>query len=423
MPSRAPSRSRFLLWGLLLLLGLVAATAFAGDLKNQWRTILDREAQAAVAGAPASVRGGDSMAKARYAFTAYCKALKGAGVNSNLFTRNAARMAGDEYALTCSWHNEHLRTWFQRFGIPAKDVAAVVADADSALPGPNMNHGALAVRGADGKACFFDPWQMAVANVLVGTLQSASAYEGAATSKWNGMPAEAWEKEMLAQGYTRFGDEAESGFWAPHAATVLNKVLGPFSPAPTVGGGGHWRFLEVRRVPYAPARTPATLTADFQAEGGLGGGTMRGRLVTDNRNGEGPSTWAGTCTWTWKATGPGGTARALEVIAPGDTVEASMTLQDASEPEKVSGWNHGTTGVTGNVRFDRPYGTPGGVHRAAVDVLNVRAGWKQAATQAGKATVPKGPGDPDWGGKMALVANSGFGRVELVYTWVPAGGR
>lgn len=94
-----------------------------------------------------------------------------------------------------------------------------------------------------------------------------------------------------------------------------------------------------------------------------------------------------------------------------------MTVTDRSVPEKVSGWNHGYTGVGASVRFDMPYLGLTTSHRAATDLVNIGAGWQKSETQKGTWTVPKGPGDSEWGGKAALNANCTFGRLERVYEW------
>ena len=38
-------------------------------------------------------------------------------------------------------------------------------------------------------------------------MNNGGKYSGAATSKWNGMDAKAWEAEMKKQGYVRFADD------------------------------------------------------------------------------------------------------------------------------------------------------------------------------------------------------------------------
>jgi hypothetical protein len=183
-------------------------------------------------------------------------------------------------------------------------------------------------------------------------------------------------------------------------------------PASTGGRGGSrpsgfWQYVEPKSQERPPSPDPAVRRSGFV----VSEGSITGQETTMTRD-EGPAVWGGACSWTWWQG-----VRGLDVLRPGDQVEASMTATDQSEPEKVSGWHHGSTGVSGNVRFDRPYMPPGTVHRAAVDIVGVQAGWKKSDTAKGKATVPSGPGDPEWGGKMSPVANCGFRRFERVYRW------
>ena len=48
-----------------------------------------------------------------------------------------------------------------------------------------------------------------------------------------------------------------------------------------------------------------------------------------------------------------------------------MTMTDQSVPEKVSGWNHGYTGVSGGIRFEMPYIPLGVSHQAAADLVHL----------------------------------------------------
>jgi len=186
----------------------------------------------------------------------------------------------------------------------------------------------------------------------------------------------------------------------------------PAKPAATTSGGtaptaksGYWRLLETHSIKYAPAAGSGVTRSSFNVSDGSISGTQT--IVND----EGPATWAGECTWSLQA--PSG----LNRLVPGEVIEASMTVTDRSVPEKVSGWNHGHVGVNASIRFDMPYLGLGISHRAASDLVNVEAGWQKSATQKGTWTVPKGPGDSEWGGKAALDANCSFGRLERVYEW------
>ena len=175
-------------------------------------------------------------------------------------------------------------------------------------------------------------------------------------------------------------------------------------PASTAKAG-YWRLLETRSLKYVVNPASGVTSSSFNVSDGSISGTQ---TIT---GGEGPATWAGECTWSLQA--PGG----LNRLVPGEVIESSMTVTDRSVPEKVSGWNHGYTGVGGSIRFDMPYLGLGVSHSAASDLVNIGAGWQKSATQKGTWTVPKGPGNSEWGGKAALDANFTFGRFERVYEW------
>jgi hypothetical protein len=188
--------------------------------------------------------------------------------------------------------------------------------------------------------------------------------------------------------------------------------LPPAQPEATPSGqtaptatSGYWRLLETRSVKYVANPGSGVTSCSFNVSDGSITGTQ---TITGD---EGPATWAGECTWSLQS--PGGFTR----LIPGAVIEVSMTVTDRSVPEKVSGWNHGYVGVAGSIRFDQPYLALGVTHQAAADLVNVSAGWTKSATQKSTWTVPKGPGNSEWGGKAALDANFTFGRFERVYEW------
>jgi hypothetical protein len=191
------------------------------------------------------------------------------------------------------------------------------------------------------------------------------------------------------------------------------------TPAPTAssalgsgtGRGGYWRFIESRAVKYAPNPASGLINVSMSVSDGSISGT-----ATDPGGGDGPSTWAGACTWNIQS--PSG----LDRLMPGDVIEASMSVTDRSVPEKGSGWNHGRVGVVGGLRFDRPLQELGVSHHAASDIVNAGATWQKSNPrptddQRGRWTVPAGPVHPEWGGKAALDANCSFGRFERIYEW------
>ena len=170
--------------------------------------------------------------KAKYAFTGYCQFLNGQrqGVNSNLLTQAIGKRSGDTSMLQCGWHNDRLKELMGRMGISEQEMTGVVADANSSLPyqlSPNQEHGALAVRDKDGQVYIFDPWELAVNNVILSTGLNAGAYSGAETSKWNGMKAQLWDKEMRDQGYVRFNDpQMLAADYALDLQTIINRKFG-----------------------------------------------------------------------------------------------------------------------------------------------------------------------------------------------------
>lgn len=183
-------------------------------------------------------------------------------------------------------------------------------------------------------------------------------------------------------------------------------------PAPPPAPGkptGHWRYVDTRRTEYS---TPPGDTSVVERTVSVAEGSISGSITTDSGLGEGPSTWAGSCTWTWQASG------GLDRLEPGSTLTVSMTATDQSVPEAVSGWSHGVTGVSGSIRFDRPFLPLGVTHREAAEIVGAQAGWKQTATATKTWTVVPGPGPAEWEGRASLVASCAFGKVERVYEWV-----
>jgi hypothetical protein len=231
----------------------------------------------------------------------------------------------------------------------------------------------------------------------------------------------AWERKFEG----RFGPlkDARETFYDPSTKKTMDKIAyrltnfafdpdKPQSATATTSGlsastakAGYWRLLETRSLKYVVNPASGVTSSSFNVSDGSISGSQ---TIT---GGEGPATWAGECTWSVQA--PGG----LNRLVPGEVIEVSMTVTDRSVPEKVSGWNHGYTGVGGSIRFDMPYLGLGVSHSAASDLVNIGAGWQKSATQKGTWTVPKGPGNSEWGGKAALDANFTFGRFERVYEW------
>lgn len=195
----------------------------------------------------------------------------------------------------------------------------------------------------------------------------------------------------------------------PPPPSPARPTAAPSRGAATTAASGYWKFVHSTPTQYAP---PAGDTAIVSKSFTVSEGSITGRMVSDSHNGEGPATWAGSCTWTWAGRG------SLDTLVPGDQIEVAMSVTDQSVPEKVSGWNHGRTGVSGAVRFDKAGMEWGTTHAAATEASSAAAGWKQALPATGTLTVPAGPGHPDWAGRAALVASCSFGRFERVYEWM-----
>lgn len=186
----------------------------------------------------------------------------------------------------------------------------------------------------------------------------------------------------------------------PPPAALPPPTSRPANPTPPASG--HWKSVEVRTLKYElPGATSSISVSD---------GSITGKVTTHSSD-EGPSTWAGSCSWTLQS--PGGLGR----LQPGARVDVSMTVTDTSVPEKVSGWNHGYVGVNGSIRFDRPYMALGSTHSSASDLASVSVGWTKSGSQKNTWTVPAGPVSAEWQGKAALNANCSFGRFERVYVW------
>lgn len=165
--------------------------------------------------------------KGQFAFTKYCEALATAGatVNKNLWNRlqNLVRN-GERGRFTCSDHTLNLQGLFEGIGIDPQDTQHIRADSNSYLPTPNSDHGALVLFDDDGKPYIFDAWKTAVDNYGV----YSDSFKPAATSKWNGMEAEDWSREMRSypNNYVRFS--VDSGItWDMYAADAIKRYQVP----------------------------------------------------------------------------------------------------------------------------------------------------------------------------------------------------
>lgn len=213
MTKLQPSRAREAVACFLLSLGIfgtlpVLALTDAQTLRNFGAELL--------ANAPAGIRNGTPVEKAKYAMGAYCDALAKADapVNASWWNRfqNLVRNA-DASRWTCGDHANNLEAVFGGMGIKQNEIM-LTADSNSSIPSPNSNHGALGIEYL-GTVYMFDPWQLAVNN--------SGSYSGAAASKWNGMTASAWEAEMLKQGYVQFSDDLKS--WNDKVSKVVSRYL------------------------------------------------------------------------------------------------------------------------------------------------------------------------------------------------------
>ncbi len=176
--------------------------------------------------------------KGQFAYTKYCEALarSGAPVNQNFWNRlqNLVRN-GERGRFTCSDHTLNLQGLFEGIGIDPQDTQHIKADSDSYLPTPNSDHGALVLFDDDGKPYIFDAWSLAV--------QNGGTYSGLykpATSKWNGMDAEQWSREMRSypNNYVRFSVDGGTT-WDMYAADAIKRyqVPGTVKTATTMATG------------------------------------------------------------------------------------------------------------------------------------------------------------------------------------------
>lgn len=190
--------------------------------------------------------------------------------------------------------------------------------------------------------------------------------------------------------------------WCAVVTSCVLAVAVPAAAQTTAGASGYWQFADtfVDKRGDVNAVSSETTAVD---------GAIRVRR--DYRHSvEGPSTYELACRWTWR------TPHGMDVLVPGETIEASMTLTDASVPEQVSGWQHGYSGgygsiclTVGEARYPSHVATP-----TARNLLNFSVGLKGTATQAGTAPVPPGPAHGS--GVIAIRATCGA-AFERVYEW------
>lgn len=194
-------------------------------------------------------------------------------------------------------------------------------------------------------------------------------------------------------------------------------VLALFAPAPLGAASpakptGRWQLAGTFRDEQPrPPRSDVTVWRTEISEGSI-------HVRQEYRHPEeGPSTYDLSCSFSWSGT------RGMDVLVPGEKLTASMTLTDASVPEKVSGWSHGYTGGTGSIRLtvgEARY--PWNVSpSSAQDVLNVSVRHEETRKQDGEIEVPANPAGGT--GLLALRATCGA-AFERIYAWSagPGGG-
>ncbi len=233
--------------------------------------------------APAAIQQGSNIVKARYAFTQYCQRLNGAGtpVNATL-TGRALQLfgSGDASRWTCGDHALNLEGLFKGAGVNQKDVVYLEADSNSWLPTPNADHGALVVRGEDGKAFVFDAWGLAVNNLnnwYDGTGTYKGAYDGSETSEWNGMDLQAWDDTMKAAGFVRFTVNGGTTY-STTCQGAVQMYLKDMSQSPTFEGAWSGRFT-------GSAGGSITFNVRGSAVSGLISGSSQGDPVSGHFSG------------------------------------------------------------------------------------------------------------------------------------------
>ena len=132
--------------------------------------------------APEKVRNGTTIDKAQYAFREYCKKLNEGMVPVNASYQGRAlqlfadvlrtpgrildgeRIIPEASAWTCGDHSQKLEALFQGMGIDPNEIVEMQTGGHWYDLTSARDHGALLVRGEDGKLYIFDAWYLAVSN-------------------------------------------------------------------------------------------------------------------------------------------------------------------------------------------------------------------------------------------------------------------
>lgn len=192
---------------LLIATFLVAITLnlSATLISDQTLSILDAKtkvemqtfAKDTMAAAPASVRNGTDLEKAKYLCNEMCKSFAAKKITVNASHEDMVRHA-DPTDYTCGDLTERVKTVWVAAGIKSGSAIDIIADKNSWKPAAldrNLNHGAPALI-YNGQVYIFDLWQHAVAN--------GKEFSQFDASQWNSMTPSAWEVEMHKQKYVRF---------------------------------------------------------------------------------------------------------------------------------------------------------------------------------------------------------------------------
>ncbi|MEN6547856.1 MAG: hypothetical protein ABFE07_17610 [Armatimonadia bacterium] len=332
---------------MMVLLACLTSAAFAeNELDAKTRQQLQILGHDYLKSAPAHVKQGNDLVKARYVVGEYCTYLakQGKVVNSGWLGR-LTQERPDAY--TCGDLTTRAKALFAGAGLKAGKVADILAYKPCFvhLINPNRNHGAVALI-HEGRMYIFDPWQHAVGN--------GEQFSGMDGSKWNGMPVAEWGSEMRKQGYSLFS--CNEGYrWEGYAEVAAAACMGP-ATKPTLPPPGTEPppSPTTERRQYVWVYGGSTIyksqdynLADYSKQSG---GACDGSIQSQERwtLGELSGNHNGIMNWKY-------TPESVDRLVPGSKLGASATMKDSSGQGSVGGWiAFQTPGIPWNM-YDQRY--------------------------------------------------------------------
>lgn len=396
-----------LLHGLVvaLILLLIASSAHGqttADMR-QWGQLITKTM-------PPSVKKGGTLKQLQYAFAQYCDALHKEGVtNNSTITSRLKNLIKERSATkwTCGDHTNLLNALFSGMGIPEKNRVYLMADAQQRIPSPNSDHGALGVF-VGGKVYVFDAWQVAR---VTGSFKLVG---NPLTARWNGMPAEMWELNMISQMYSRF--KVNDGDWFNKLNEAIQeygesqKLIAPQKRKPTgysirnedEDSGPRWKLTGVN-TPEIPEGPKGSDPKRFFRTFAKGEENYLG--VTSSWNDMGYSEHHCSAILTWKF------SRSVKNLRPGEKFTVDLTIELRGEMDQSSF----------GVEWHLPGFLPGVTHRSGMaQYSNTVYGAKFKKTfEDIPIVVPEKSKFPDGKVVMRFIAYArGNGAMEYVYEWV-----